>query len=244
MVIVILSVFYRYIPNTRVLWQAAFAGAVVVTALLFLNNYLAFLYFKRVVLQKSLYGSLGILPILMAGMFIFWFFVLVGGQISYVVQNVHYRSSQIAWNNLSETVRERLSLLVLLLICRRFKDCEPAYSASELGRRIKVPTQVLNESLNRLADLGLILGIPPAEGQTSLDYHYQPSRPLGKMTLIQFKQQFEAHGENPSGESLDEVDPVLRMYHERVERYVRDALGTASLETVLDDLPVPAHRAG
>ena len=43
MVIIILSVFYRYIPNTRVLWRAAFVGAIVVAALLF-NNYLAFLY--------------------------------------------------------------------------------------------------------------------------------------------------------------------------------------------------------
>ena len=109
-VIIILSVFYRYIPNTRVLWRAALLGAVVVAALLFLNNYLAFLYFKRVVMQKSLYGSLGLLPILMFGMFVFWFFVLVGGQISYAVQNVHYRSSQIAWNNLSETApREPVS---------------------------------------------------------------------------------------------------------------------------------------
>ena len=240
MVIIILSVFYRYIPNTRVLWRAAFFGAVVVTALLFLNNYLAFLYFKRVVMQKSLYGSLGLLPILMFGMFIFWFFVLLGGQISYAVQNVHYRSSQIAWNNLSETIREGLSLLVLLLICRRFKDCQPAYSASELGRKIKVPTQILNESLNRLGDLDLIAAIPPVEGQASLDYHYQPCRPLGRMTLLDFKQRFETFGVNPSGATLDDVDPVLRMYHERLARHVREALGTTPLEAVLDELPVAA----
>jgi membrane protein len=238
MVIIILSIFYRYIPNTRVLWRSAFFGAVVVAALLFLNNYLAFLYFKRVVMQKSLYGSLGLLPILMLGMYVFWFFVLVGGQISYAVQNVHYRSSQIAWHNLSEIVREGLSLLVLLLICRRFKNCQPACSASELGRQIKVPTQILNESLNRLVDLGLIAAIPPDEGQASLDYHYQPRRPLGQMTLLEFKQQFESYGESPSGQPLDEVDPVLRMYHERLARHVGEALGTTSLDAVLDDLPV------
>jgi membrane protein len=193
-----------------------------------------------VVTEKSLYGSLGLLPIMMFGMFIFWFFLLVGGQISYAVQNVHYRSSQIAWNNLSETMREGLSLLVLLLICRRFKDCRPACSASELGRRIRVPTQILNESLNRLVDLGLIAAIPPTEGQASQDYHYQPSRPLGRMTLLEFKQRFEAYGDNPSGETLDEVDPVLRMYHERMTLHVREALGTTPLDAILDELPVPA----
>jgi membrane protein len=240
MVIIILAIFYRYIPNTRVLWPAAFCGAIVVAALLFLNNYLAFLYFKRVVMQQSLYGSLGLMPVLVFGMFIFWFFVLIGGQISYAVQNVHYRSSQIAWNNLNETTRESLSLLILLLICRRFKDCHPPYSASELGRQIKVPNQIFNESLNRLVDLGFISAIPPAEGQASLDYHYQPSRPPGRMTLLDFKQRFEAFGENAGGEILDNVDPVLQMYHERLARHVLEALGTAPLEAVLDELPAAA----
>lgn len=235
-VILILAVFYRYIPNTRVLWRAAFFGAIIVAALLFLNNYLAFLYFKRVVLQKSLYGSLGLMPILIFGMFIFWLFVLVGGQISYAVQNVHYRSSQIAWNNLSSNTRESLSLLVLVLVCRRFKDCQPACSASELGRRIKAPMQILNESLNRLVDLNLIVAIPPSEDQGSLDYHYQPSRPPGKITLLEFKQRFDAFGGNAGGDILDDVDPVLQMYHDRLARHVREALGSTTLEAVLDDL--------
>jgi hypothetical protein len=60
------------------------------------------------------------------------------------------------------------------------------------------------------------------------------------MTLLEFKQQFEAYGENPSGQPLDEVDPVLRMYHERLARHVREALGTTSLDAVLDELPVSA----
>jgi len=154
MVILILATFYRFIPNTRVLCRPRSAEPLWFAALLFLNNYLAFLYFKRVVMQETLYGSLGLMPILIFGMFIFWFFVLVGGQISYAVQNVHYRRSQIAWNNLSETIRESLSLLVLPAHLPPLQGLPSRYSASELGRRIKVPTQILNESLNRLADLG------------------------------------------------------------------------------------------
>jgi hypothetical protein len=57
------------------------------------------------------------------------------------------------------------------------------------------------------------------------------------MTLLDFKLQFEAFGDNSNGEILDEVDPVLRMYHERLVRHVREALGSATLETVLAELP-------
>ena len=241
--VAILTLFYRYIPNTRVYWWAALIGALFVTALLFLNNYLAFLYFKRVVLQNSLYGSLGILPVLMLGLFIFWYFMLVGGQVSYAVQNVHLRSSQTAWQNLSESARESLSLLVLVLVCRRFKDCAPAYSATELGRIVKVPTQILNECLNRLGDLRLISAIPSLHGQSSLDYRYQPARPPVRITLGEFKQLFDRYGENPGGEALDSVDPVLRLYRERLARQEAEALGAATLDSLLDELPAATRPA-
>jgi membrane protein len=243
LVVAVLTVFYRYVPNTRVLWQAALVGAVIVTALLYLNNYLAFLYFRRVVLQKSLYGSLGILPILIFGLYIFWFFVLIGGQISYALQNVGYRSSQAAWRGLSEAARESLSLLTLLAICRRFKDGLPACSVLELGERLKVPGQILNECLNRLGDLGLVVALPPDRGQTSLDYRYQPSRPLDHMTLAQFKQAFERYGEDSTGESLAASDPVLRLYHERLAGRLQDALGRRTLDDLLDEFPDPAPAA-
>lgn len=68
----ILMVSYRVIPNTRVFWRAAAVGGVVVAALLILNNFVAFLYVKRVVLERSLCGSLAIVPVLMLELYIFW----------------------------------------------------------------------------------------------------------------------------------------------------------------------------
>jgi membrane protein len=180
----------------------------------------------------------------MLGLFIFWFFMLVGGQVSYAVQNVHYRRSNAAWQNLSESARESLSLLVLVIICRRFKDCAPAYSATELGRLVKVPTQILNECLNRLSDLCLIAAIPPADGKASLDYRYQPARPPARITLNEFKKLFDRYGENPGGDALDAVDPVLRLYHERLARQDSEALGTATLDMLLDELPAAPGSAG
>jgi membrane protein len=239
----ILTLFYRTVPNTRVRWTAALTGAAIVTVLLFLNNYLAFLYFKRVLLSKSLYGSVGILPILMIGLYVFWFFVLVGGQITYAVQNVHYRSSQTAWHSVNALTRESLSLLVLLLIARRFKDCHPAYSVTELSHRIRVPSQILNESLNRLCDIGLIAELPPGEGADPNDHRYQPARPLNKLHLLEFRRLFENYGEAPSGELLDNVDPVLAHYHARLASALPGVLADRSLEQLIEDFPATGHHA-
>jgi len=239
----ILTLFYRAIPNTRVRWSAAILGAVIVTLLLLLNNTLAFLYFKRVVINKSLYGSLALPIVLMVGLYVFWFFVLVGGQITYAVQNVHYRSSQTAWHSLNNFSRESLSLLVLLLVARRFKECLPPYSVSELAQRIRVPSQVLNESLNRLCDLQLITQLPSSESKDPSDYRYLPARPLDRITLLQFQQQFARYGESPSGDMLDSVDPVLALYHKQTAEGLSQALGSRTLDQLLDEFEGTITRA-
>jgi len=236
LLVALLTLFYRLVPHTRVRWTAALLGALVVTALLFLNNYLAFLYFKRVVLSRSLYGSVSIMPVLMVGLYIFWFFVLVGGQLTYAVQNAHYRSSQTAWHSLNHFTRESMSLVVLLLIARRFKAVAPAYSISELARLIRVPSQILNESLNRLCDIKLIIELPPAAGAEPNDLRYQPARPLDQITLQEYRREFENYGEAPSGELLDNIDPVLALYHERLAHALPAALGDRTLDQLIDEL--------
>ncbi|MDI1250447.1 MAG: YihY/virulence factor BrkB family protein [Lacunisphaera sp.] len=248
LLVLLLTLFYRLVPHTRVRWRAALLGAVIVTALLFLNNYVAFLYFKRVVLSKSLYGSVSIIPVLMIGLYIFWFFVLVGGQITYAVQNVRYRSSQIAWHSLNHATRESMSLVVLLLIARRFKVAAPAYAVSELAALIRVPSQILNESLNRLCDIKLISELPPTADADPNDLRYQPARPLAQITLEEFRREFENYGEAPTAGLLDHVDPVLAFYHERLGQTVPAALAGRNLDQLIDELapsntyaPFPAN---
>jgi membrane protein len=237
LLMLLLMLFYRTVPNTRVRWSAALIGAIIVTGLLFLNHYVAFLYFRGVLRTKSLYGSVGIFPILMAGLYIFWFFVLVGGQITYAVQNVRYRSSQTAWHSLNHATREGMSLLVLLLIARRFKACSPACSVTELSQLIRVPSQILNESLNRLCDLRLIEELPPADGAEPNDHRYQPAKPLGRITLGEFREKFENYGEAPSGGLLDHVDPVLAHYHDKLAAAIPAALGHQTIDELIEQLP-------
>jgi membrane protein len=243
LLVILLTAFYRVIPNTRVYWRAAFVGAVVVASLLMLNNYLAFLYVRRVIFEESLYGSLGILPVLMVGLYVFWLYVLIGGQISYAVQNVHFRNSQAAWAHLSETMRERLLLVVLLSICRRFRDCLPPLSAAELGSSIKVPTQILNECINRLVDLKLVTPLPAPSDDDTGDPLYQPARPLNRITLLEFKRLDDNYGVDPVGNSLEHLDPVLYQYNRAVERNGEQEFFKKSLEDLFAEHPFDVSRS-
>lgn len=234
----VLATFYRAIPNTRVKWGAALSGAVVVAILLAANNYFQFLYLKRVLITKSLFGSLGMIPVLMFGLFVFWLFILVGGQISYAVQNVHVRNSKLAWGSLSAANRERLSLAVLMAICRRVHARLPPLSVSDLSDLVRVPAQVLNECLNRLVDLGFVMPIPQAQGAPSAGILYQPARPLGRITLLQFKSAADHQGADPSGDGLDRIDPVVREFVAASERMGEQDFFRKSVEELLSEADV------
>ncbi len=242
LLMLVLAIFYKFIPNTRVLWRSAFAGAVLVGLLVVLNNYLAFLYLSKVVQQRSLFGSLGILPILMFGLYIFWFFLLLGGQVSYAIQNVHFRNSQAAWNTLAESMRERLSLTVLLRIGRRFRDCRPPSKASELGAELGVPTQILNECLNRLVQMRLLTPVPAEKGDQENDLRFQPARPLNRTTLADFKRMDDDHGGDPTGPTLTDFDPIVLAYDEQLNGFQGGAFFQRHLDELIDAYPMPARK--
>lgn len=237
-----LAVFYRVIPNTRVFWRAAAIGGAVVATLLLLNNFVAFLYVKRVYLERSLYGSLAIVPVLMLGLYTFWLYVLIGGIVSYAVQNVHFRNSQAAWTTLTESMRERLSLVVFLTICRRFRECLPPISASHLSTMLKVPTQLLNECLNRLVQVKLVTIIRPEPGTAATDYLYQPSRPLNRITLFEFKTLDDNFGEDPIGASLERIDPLLSHYDAALEQLGTQDFLRKNLDQLLEEYPFDESR--
>ncbi len=241
----VLTVFYKAIPNTSVHWRPALIGAVVVVLLINLNNYLAFLYLRNVMVSQTLYGSLALIPIIMLGLYVFWLFLLLGGQITYAIQNAHFRSSNIAWHGLHHTARQGTALLVFTLIARRFRACLPACSAQDLAEAIKLPTQILNACLERLIAVGLVTRIPPEDTRTVSDYRFQPARPLERITLHDFQHRLDGLGVGPSRELLDSIDPVVAEFHARTLQALESALGEESFETILDRLASsPTLRTG
>jgi len=232
-ILILLSSFYTFIPNTQVYFLPALIGAFVVSVLLVLNNYLSFLYVRQVVHSQSLYGSLGIISILMLALYVFWVFILVGGQITYAIQNANFQANQKAWENTSRSTREVLSLAALVLVARRFRECAPPYSATELSERLRVPGQILNKSLSNLTEMGFISILTAESGKSVLTKCYQPAKPLNEITLYKFKQALDDFGNSEGKELLLEADPVIREFCEKTESDFRQNWQSKTLDDLL-----------
>lgn len=212
LLVTLLALFFRFIPNTTVNWKPALIGAALVVLMLYLYNQLSFLYVQRVIDTRSLYGSVGILVVLMLGLFVFWLLILLGGQVTYAVQNADFLTNESAWQRTSERSREIVSLAVLLIVAQRFAAGRPPIRANELHKLLRVPSHIMNSSIHRLCDIGYLV---PVEGKTieeERDHAFQPGRPLESITLGKFKHDFDCYGNNEGADLVAKHTPALQTY--------------------------------
>lgn len=233
LIILLLTAFNRFIPNTRVRWLPAALGATIVAILLMLNQQLSFLYIGFVIRQQSLFGTVGILPILLFGLFIFWLVLLIGGQLTYAIQNVNTLTNQRAWENVSLRTREALSLAALLLVARRFQECGKPYSVDEMTAKMRVPGNILNETLSRLCDLGYLNSVQSSEVKKQDSMRYQPAIPLETITLAEFKQRLETFGNNMGGDLLQSVDPIIAYFENNLLDYSKNTPASTPLNELI-----------
>jgi membrane protein len=170
------AVFYALMPNTKVHWQAALAGGLAGGILFHLNNVVSVLYVSRVVSNSKIYGSLGLVPVFMIGLYFSWLILLFGAQVAYAYQNraSYFEEKQI--ENINQRGREFIALRLMTCIGQRFARGEPPPSAVEIAEALAVPTRLVQQLMQTLSAARLVTeaaGPEPA---------YLPARPLDTIT--------------------------------------------------------------
>ncbi len=166
------ALLYQLVPNTKVRFSAALFGGVVAGSLWHLNNVFGFLYVSRVVTNSKMYGSLGLVPVFMAGIYISWLILLFGAQMAYAFQNREaYLQDKLA-ENVNQRGREFVALRLMTCIGQRFQHGLPPATIQVISKELGVPSRLAQQVLQTLLAARLVVeiaGVEPA---------YAPSRPL------------------------------------------------------------------
>ena len=127
------ALIYVLIPNTKVQWSAALVGGLVSGILFHLNNVVSVLYVSRVVSNSRIYGSLGLVPVFMVGLYLGWLILLFGAQVAYAYQNraAYFEEKQI--ENINQRGREFIALRLMTCIGQRFLQGEPPPGLVEIA---------------------------------------------------------------------------------------------------------------
>jgi len=172
---------YLVVPNTKVKFSAACVGGIVGGSLWHLNNLFGFLYVSRFVTNFKIYGSLGLVPVFMIGIYFSWLILLFGAQVSYAFQNRKvYLQDKLA-ENVNQRGREFIALRLMTGIGQRFQRGLPPVSAEEISIELGIPSRLAQQILQTLLAARLVT-------ETGTEGAYVPARPLESINAHQILQ--------------------------------------------------------
>ncbi|HEU6446869.1 MAG TPA: YhjD/YihY/BrkB family envelope integrity protein [Verrucomicrobiae bacterium] len=194
------ALIYQFLPNTKVHFRAALVGAIVGGSAWQLNNIFGFLYVSRVVTNNKIYGSLGLVPVFMAGIYLSWLILLFGAQVAYAFQNRKTFSEEKMAENINQRGREFIALRLMNAIGRQFQNGLVPATVSELSNELNIPSKIVENVLETLVGARLVVEI---RGD---DIGYTPSRPLEAITAYDVLKAIRCAGQElPQTETRTEV---------------------------------------
>ncbi len=231
------AVLYMLIPNTKVHWGAALVGGLVGGLLFHLNNLASVLYVSRVVSNSRIYGSLGLVPVFMIGLYCSWLILLFGAQVAYAYQNRSAYLEEKQIENINQRGREFIALRLLTLVGQRFVRGEPPPSANEMAEELNVPTRLVSQLLQTLCAARLV--VETAGPETA----FLPARPMETINCHDILQALRAS----QGQELATRDEPARaeVYgeYQRIQEAERRAAASVSLLALVNraqaQLPLP-----
>jgi membrane protein len=169
------SLMYGLMPNTRVRPKAALAGGVLAGTLWQVNTWLSALYVSRVVTYSKIYGALGVIPVLLVGLYFAWLIVLLGAQVAYAAQHVRTYLQQRASERMDHRGRELIACRIVLIACEHFLRGTKPPTVDELADKTGASAKWLNQLVHRLAEGGILAkvdgtqdGVVPARAPETL----------------------------------------------------------------------------
>ena len=91
---------YKLIPNKAISTRSAFAGGVVSTLLWEVARTGFSYYSSKMVGYDQIYGTLGVIPLFLLWLYLFWMVVLIGMEVTYIFQN---------WRLLNSNLRSKVA---------------------------------------------------------------------------------------------------------------------------------------
>ncbi len=222
------ALLYQLVPNTKVRFSAALVGGVMGGTLWHVNNVFGFLYVSRVVTNSKIYGSLGLVPVFMAGIYFSWLILLFGAQVAYAYQNRSlYLQEKIA-ENVNQRGREFIALRLMICIGQRFQRGMAPATIHEMSNELGIPSRLAQQVLQTLIAAHLVIEISGPEPA------YTPSRPLETINAHHVLQAMRA----TQGQELITRDEPVReeVYGEfaRIQEAEKQAASTVTMLALVD----------
>ena len=157
------SFVYIFIPNTRVRLSSALVGGLVAALLWQTVGWGFAVFVTSSTRYYVIYSSFAILLLFLLWLHVGWMIVLLGAQVAYAHQYIHFYQREHDLLAQSTSGREKLALQLLVLIGRNFYQGLDPINVLELSNRMRLPAGVIKELLQMLTQTRVLISLADEE---------------------------------------------------------------------------------
>jgi membrane protein len=184
---------FCFFPNTKVKFRHA-----IIPGLFTGSVFQAFFYFYinvqvKISAYNAIYGSFALIPLLLFFIMVSWCIILFGVELTYVSQNMQQYSFSEDVDNVSSRFGQFACVLLLSLICKRFREGGQPYTTSELAQEGDIPYRLAEQVLFELEEDGLICPIGATDAKTDA-MRFMPTSDVSRLTVGQVLRTIDTNG--------------------------------------------------
>lgn len=180
-IVMILTIVYMTMPNTRVRFLPALVAGIVAGVAFQLFQMLYISGQLWVSKYNSIYGSIAAIPLLMLFVQFSWTIILFGAQLSYAIQNVKRYVFRNESEKVSRRYRDLIAIILMKKVSKAFRYQQKPYRAETLADETDLPIVIVQDTLDKLVACRLLTAMTPAKsGQPTI---YTPACEISTITV-------------------------------------------------------------
>ncbi len=188
------TLLYLVMPNTKVKFKSALIAGITAGTIFQLFQVLYVFFQAGATRINAIYGSFAALPLFLIWLQISWFVVLMGAEISFAVQNVKMKGSELRDKILSISYQKKLALLITKNIIIDFSEGNTPPTAQQIANKTTAPYHTVEFILNNLVNSNILSKVVGSKKE----YSYQPARSIDKIDVISVISKYEDVGDDHS----------------------------------------------
>ena len=182
---------YMLIPNTRVKFLSALIPGILCGTVFQVVQWLMLSGQIYVSKYNAIYGSFAFLPLLLIWIQLSWLICLSGVVMTYSSQSIFRFGFRDEIKSISQEYYERVTLIALALIVKRFCNAQAPLTKAELSNGSNIPIRLAGKVIDRLVNVELLSVVV---GKEEREFAYQPSFDIERMTIAMVVERLRTSG--------------------------------------------------
>ncbi len=226
MVSAVFTFLYKFMPNTRVRFKSALVGGLAGGIMWATMGVIFTTFVLTSVRTLAVYATFAIGIVSLIWLYLNWLILLIGAQLAFYHQNPVFLRIGRQEPRLSNSMRERLALNVMMLVGRSFLEPGKGIAVVDLSSKLNIPAIALAPIVESLEQSGLVL--------TTEDEKLFPGQELSRLHLNDILNVVRQEGE--TGSYRDPTwSPYIDKLGTELDRAISGVVGDRTLAELLDE---------